>query len=186
MNNQRKEQLQKRRASLQQELKLKKQRERISPQIRYLKDAGYAYEIFYEHEHLSWIFNTIRIRKKDGYHGIHDDFQIDVKDSEAEQTIFVKDAHSLMDSFNRAFPSNIYPDEKLIVCTLGGDPELEIPAAALLSNPDLFLSGFETWVLTSEKNWIIEYIGEQEIIRFINLSQTKPVLKKKLVIREER
>ena len=78
----------------------------------------------------------------------------------------------------------LIPDNtNLIICYDGGDPELEIPVKAFLSNPEKFISHPDTWMITTEKKWIIEYILDQEAIRFIQLQQSTPTLAKKIIVK---
>lgn len=183
MDKHKKERLKKRRLALQNELEQKELRQRVSSQIAFLENSGYAYSLYYESENLNWMVNNLSIRKKDGYHGLHDDIQIDINDAEAQETIFLSDVGLLADAMPVEFLSNLIEDKRLMICYLGGDPELEISAAAFISNPEVFFSGFETWIITSEKDWIIEYIREQNVIRFIKLSDAKPVLLMNIVIK---
>lgn len=185
MDKQRKEQLEKRRALLQKEVKFKELRERISSQIAFLEKSGYPYKVYYDHEYINWVDKNVEVRKKDGYHGMHGDFQIDVQDSEALETISISDNQLSTHKFSEAFLSIINQDTNVILCYLGGDPELEISVEAFLSDPKEFFSGFETWVITTNKNWIIEYIWEQRVIRFIKLNDSKPVLIKNIIIRDD-
>ena len=46
----------------------------------------------------------------------------------------------------------------------------------------IFLSSPENWVLTTDKKYIIESIWDQGVIRFIDITQVKPVLQVKLLI----
>lgn len=186
MDKHRKERLEKRRAALQIELERKEMRGRVSSQIAFLENSGYAYGLYYESETLNWLYNNVSVRKKDGYHGLHEDFQIDVHDADAPETISIHDTGLLADALPAEFSSNLNEETRLIICYLGGDPELEIPVAAFFSDPDVFFSGFETWVITSDKNWIIEYLLEQQVIRCIKLNVKSPVLVKNIVVQGNR
>ena len=178
----RKEQLKKRRIALQKELDRKQMRAAISSRIAFLERSGYAYSLYYESENLNWIVNNLSIRKKDGYKGLHDDFQVDVHDADAPEAVSINDVRFLADALPADFLSGRQDETYLAVCYLGGDPELEIPATAFFSDPEVFFSGFETWMITAEKDWMMEYIREQNVIRCIKLDGTRPVLAKNIIV----
>ena len=59
---------------------------------------------------------------------------------------------------------------------------LKFQKNTFLSKPSIFLSSPENWVLTTDKKYIIESIWDQGVIRFIDITQVKPVLQVKLLI----
>lgn len=178
MDKEKREELEDRRQQLQEELRLRELSERLAPQLAHLEKSSESYGLYYEFENLNWIDSNVLVRKRDGYTGVYGDFQIDVDDSTAKSTLnmSIKDLNS--DKFQGQFSSLIPDTNSLIICCQGGDPELEISAKAFLSRPTLFLSGFETWIITTDKSWIIEYIWEQGAIRFIQLQHSIPTLVK--------
>ena len=82
------------------------------------------------------------------------------------------------------FFNRISNDTTLIICALGGDPELGISKEAFLSNPSIFFSSPETWVLSADKTSIIENIWEQGVLRFIDITQSEPILRVKSIINQ--
>ena len=90
MDKTKREELEKRRSEFQKELDLKKIRDRRSYTISFLENADYKYKIYYKFEFLNWLHLNVDIRKKDGYHGVHEDFQINVQDSEAKESPHMK------------------------------------------------------------------------------------------------
>jgi len=87
------------------------------------------------------------------------------------------------EEFKELFLSIIPTKNSLVVCYQGGDPELEISVKAFLDKPTAFFSRPETWILTTDKKWIIEYIWEQKTIRFINIeNRENPKLQLKVII----
>ena len=141
--------------------------------------------MFYEFENLNWIDSNVRVRNRDGYSGIHGDFQIDVEDSSTLSSMSLKEEEINSKKFKEQFSSLISNESKLIVCYQGGDPELEFSDKAFLDNPTQFFSRPETWILTTDKKWIIEYIWEQGVIRFIKLHASIPTLVKNCIIEEK-
>lgn len=174
--------LKKRRQQLLEEVRLKELRNRIAFKLAYLEELNQPYTIHYENEHLYWIYSTVRNRKKDGYFGVHGDFQIDVDDSTALETIEMSEEELNSGQFQEQFLKLIPDNSSVVICYDGGDPELEISAQSFLSNPTKFISHPDSWVITSDKHWIIEYIMDQEAIRFIQLEQSTPTLIKKIII----
>lgn len=182
MNKEKIEELKERRQQLQEEVRRKTLRERVASQLAHLEKLGHSYTVYYEFENLNWIASNVRVRNRDGYSGIHGDFQIDVDDSTALSNSNMSEEDMNSDTFREQFSSLIPGHNSLIVCYQGGDPELEITAEAFLSHPTEFFSRPETWIITADKRWIIEYIWEQEVIRFIQLKDSIPTLVKKLII----
>lgn len=175
--------LKKRRQQLQEEVRLKELRNRIAFQLAYLDEIDQPYTIQYENENLHWIYSSVRTRKKDGYFGIHGDFQIDVDDSTAIETIEMRKKELNSGKFQQQFLALIPDTTNIVICYDGGDPELEITAKAFLSNPTKFISYPDTWIITNDKKWIIEHILDQETIRFIQLQLSKPSLVKKILFK---
>lgn len=182
MDKQKIDQLRERRLKLQEEIRLKDLRERVASQITHLEKISQSYTVHYDFENLNWINSNIRVRKRDGYHGIWGDFQIDVDDSTAVSMIKIKEEEINADVFKKQFQSLIPDESALIVCYQGGDPELEISVRAFLEKPSVFLDRPEAWLMTTDKKWIIEYILDQGIIRFIHLQESVPMLVKKIII----
>ena len=182
MDKEKTEDLKKRRQQLQEEVRLKGLRNRITFQLAYLDEIDQPYIIHYEHENLHWIYSNVRTRRKDGYFGIHGDFQIDVDDSTAMETVEMREEELNSGKFQQQFLALIPDTTNIVICYDGGDPELEISAKAFLSNPTKFISHPDTWIITADKHWIIEYIMDQEAIRFIQLEQSIPTLIKKIII----
>ncbi|MFB0939099.1 MAG: hypothetical protein QMB29_09200 [Urechidicola sp.] len=177
--------LKERQQQLKVEIQLKNLRNRIASQLNYLEQHNFNYKVFYSPQHLTWIESNVLIRKRDGYTGIHGDFQIDVNDIDCNDVInFTKNQFStsqFSDEFSDILPTN----SLLAICYDGGDPELEISLNAFLSNPLTFFNHPETWIITKDKSWIIEYVWDQEVIRLIQLQNPTPILKKKITVREE-
>jgi hypothetical protein len=113
---------------------------------------------------------------------MHDDFQIDVEDSKATRACSISENEIHSNKFSELFSSIIPDDTALIICHLGGDPELEISVKAFKNDPLTFFSKPETWIITSDKKWIIEYIWDQGVIRFIQLQMSTPILIQKINI----
>lgn len=176
------EELKSKRLKVQEEARLKEFRERVKSQINHLEKLGETYFVFYEFENLNWVELNVRVRARDGYNGIHGDFQIDVEDSEAISSIDLSENDLDSEKFKETFSSLISIESRIVVCYQGGDPELEFSAKAFLDNPSIFFSRPETWILTTDKKWIVEYIWEQGVIRFVQLNDSKPTLVKKIRI----
>ena len=179
MDNRRREQLKKRRTLLQKKVELKEIKDRLSYLTPYLESAGFEYIIYYKNEYLIWLYENLDIRKKDGYRGVHEDFQINVQDAEAKEqtTINYKDVSSYLQS--NEILSLINKDENFVLCQLGGDPDIEIPFNAFIENPGKFVTLRDSWLLSTKKDWIIENIWSlkgQQVIRFIKLIDSKPIL----------
>jgi len=173
MNEEKIKELRDKRQQLQEEYKFKT---RVALQIAHLEKLGQSFVIYYKFENLNWIASNIRIRKKDGYNGIHGDFQIDVDDSIVPSKLNMKENEIDSDKFYEIFSSLIPINSSLIVCHQLGVPELEISSQAFLSKPSIFFSNPETWIITKDKNWIIEYLWDQGVIRFIKLENLSPTL----------
>lgn len=179
------EQLKERRLLLQEEVRLKTLQKRVASKLNYLDKQGYQYKVYYNHEHLFWIRLNVQVRKRDGYNGIYDDFQIDVNDTTQKDVIFYFEKDLLSDKFKEQFLSIIPNISLLIVCYEGGDPEIEISTEAFLSDPLLFFTSPETWIISKDEKWIIECIWNQGAIRFIQLDNKTPTLVKKIIIQEK-
>lgn len=173
-----------RRQQLKEEIRLKKLREGVASQLAHLERLGETYSVYYEFEHLNWIDSNVQVRARDGYSGIHGDFQIDVDDSKVTSTLKMREEDINSDKFQELFSSLIPNHSSLIMCHQDGVPELKISVNAFLSYPTEFLSKPENWIITTEKSWIIEYIWEQGVIRFIQLTGSIPSLVKKIIIEE--
>ena len=132
------EELKSKRLKLQEEVRLKELRDRVKSQISHLEKLGETYFVFYVFENLNWIELNVQVRTRDGYNGIHGDFQIDVEDSEAISSINLSENEINSEKFKEQFLSLISSDCKLIVCHQGGDPELGFSAKAFLDNPSVF------------------------------------------------
>lgn len=182
MDNKKIEKLKSKRLKLQEEVRFKDLRKRVSSQISHLDKLGESYFVFYESENLNWIESNVQVRKRDGYRGVHGDFQIDVNDSNVISLLSLSEEEINSDKFKEQFSSLISNVTTLIICHQGGDPEIEISAQAFLDSPNEFFSSPETWILTSDKKWIIEYIWDQCVIRFIQLVESTPILVRKLII----
>ena len=151
-------------------------------ELAHLEKIGQSYRVHYDFEHLNWIESNVRIRKKDGYHGIWGDFQIEVNDSTASCVIQLSEVDITGQPFKKLVQSLIAADCARIVCCQGGDPELEISVQAFLTSPSIFFNRMEVWLLTTYKKWIIEYIADQAAIRFIQLQGAVPRLVNKIMI----
>lgn len=176
------EYLKQKRILLQKEIRLKKIRDRINSELNYLQEHNFHFNVFYDFEYVNWINENIKVRNKNGYHGSHGDFQIDVNDIDAISTEKGKKDDFLAIKSITEFFNKISDDKMLIVCSLTGNPEFEISKSTFLSKPSIFLSSPENWVLTTDKKYIIESIWDQGVIRFIDITQVKPVLQVKLLI----
>lgn len=185
MDQKKREELSVRRAKLQEEIRLKDLRKRVMTQITYLEKLGHSYTVYYEVEHFRWINSHVKVRRRDGYYGIHGDFQIDVDDSTALNSIGLKEEEIGSVKFKMEVESLISDDSVLVSFTQGGDVELEFSLKAFLENPTVFFSGPETWLLTSDKKWVVEYIWEQGVIRVIQLEGSTPILVTKIIVEEE-
>lgn len=184
MNQEKIEELKSKRLQLQETVRLQNIRKRVATQISHLEIFGEPYAVYYKFEHLNWIDSNVRVRNRNGYNGIHGDFQIDVDDSTAISSYDISENEINSEKFKSQFSSIIPTDIRLIICYQGGDPELEISVNAFLNNPLEFFSRPETWILTNDKKWIIEYICDQHIIRFIQLQASTPTLVIKINITE--
>ena len=178
------EELKSKRLKLQEGVRLEDLRRRVASQLSHLEKLGESYFLFNEFENLNWIDSNVRVRNRDGYGGIHGDFQIDVDDTKAISSLNISENEINSKKFKEQFSSLISTTSTLIVCYQGGDPELEISTKAFLDNPNEFFSRSETWILTTDKKWIIEYIWDQGVIRFIQLQESTPTLVKKIIIEE--
>ncbi len=176
------EYLKEKRILLKKEIRLKELRDKISSELNYLKEQNFTFNIFYNFEYVNWINNNINVRNKDGYRGSHGDFQINVNDREVISTPIETHNDLLTIKSVTAFFKDISNNTTFIVCSLSGNPELEISKEAFLSNPSLFFSSPETWILSADKKYIIENIWSQNAIRFINITQPDPILKIKLLV----
>lgn len=156
--------------------KLKELENRISDEIKYLKEYEFDYTLFYKAEHLNWIANNIRTRNKDGYKGSHGDFQIDVNDDSALEGIQFAEEELTSEKFKEQLLNMASMEDAIIICRLGGDPEIEITLAAFLTNLSLFLSAPENWILAKNKKWLLEYLVDQNKIRIINIETTPNLL----------
>ncbi len=174
------EELKDRRLKLQEEVRFINERKRIASQIGHLEKLGQSYTVYYEGETINWIHSNIQVRKKDGYSGMHGDFQIDIDDSTAREISSMKYKEIDSDKFRNQFTALIQNNRNVIVCYDGGNPELEIPVSAFLSHPSLFLAAFDAWVITTDKSWVVEFISDQEAIRFIQLEGSTPTLISKI------
>ncbi len=177
MNEKKIKELRDKRQQLQDEYKYKA---RVAVQITHLEKLGQSFVIYYKFENLNWIESNVPVRKRDGYNGMYGDFQIDVDDSKVPIELKIKENEIDSDKFSEIFSSLIPENTSLIVCYQGGDPELEISSEAFLSKPTIFFSRPENWIITTDKNWIIEYLWEQGVIRFIELQNSSPTLLKKI------
>lgn len=178
------DQLKQKRSILLEKARLKKIEARIADQLNYLDRQDDPYKVYYEHEHLIWLALSTHTRKRDGYHGSHGDFQLDVDDASKKNASIYHENEFQSPKFNAEFTSILPDDLSVVVCYQGGDPEVEISLQAFLSNPLIFFSRMETWIISNDKNWIIEYLWDQPVIRIINLTGEKPILIKKLMIGE--
>ena len=185
MDKAKRKKLEKRRSEFQKELELKKIRDRRSYIISFLEHADFKYKIYYENEYLNWLYLNVDVRKKDGYHGVHEDFQLDVQDSEAKVSVVLKYGEISTNRFSKELLSLINRDDNFVHCQLGGDPDLETSVEPFLADPDKFLGGFGVWLVSTKKDWVIEYISGQEVIRIIRLTGSKPTLLKNIILEND-
>ncbi len=185
MDKEKTEEIKSKRLKQQEEVRLKELKRKVASQITHLEKLGESYFVYYSFENLNWIDSNVRVRQRDGYSGIHGDFQIDVEDSNTISSQNLNEDEINSEKFKEQFSLLISKRSKLIVCHQGGDPELEFSAKAFLDNPNEFFSRPETWILTTDKKWIIEYIWEQGVIRFIQLHESTPTLVKTIIIDEK-
>lgn len=176
MDNKKKEELLQKRLKLKEEIRLKSLRDRIDYQLTYLEKISDQIIIYYDHEHLHWISNNVKIRSKDGYTGLHKDFQIDVDDKSCLVETICNEKFLLSDEFSAELFKIIPIDARLTVCSDGGDPEIDISTKAFIGNPLLFIQKPEVWILSNDKKWIIEYISDQSTLRIINIENSTPIL----------
>jgi len=174
--------LKEKRILLKKEIRLKELRARITPVLSYLEEQQYPFTIHYDFEYVNWIHQHIKVRDKDGYRGSHGDFQIDVHDATVKTTRIKSEDDFLTVQPIATFFNEVSNDTTFIVCSLTGDPELEISKEAFLSRPSIFFSNPETWLLSRDRKYIIERIWRQEVIRFIDIRQPEPILKVKSII----
>lgn len=185
MDKAKREELEKRRSEYQKELHLKKIRDRHSYIISFLETADYKYKVYYKSEFLNWLYLNVDIRKKDGYHGVHEDFQIDVQDSEAKESAHIKYSEISTNRFSKEILSFISRNDNFVHCQLGGDPDLETSVEAFLADLDKFLSVSGVWLVSTKKDWVIEYLSDQEVIRIIRLTGSKPILLKNIILEND-
>lgn len=178
MDKRRREQLEKRRSILQGEVERKEIKDRLSYLIPFLENAGFNYKIYYENEYLNWLYENVDVRKKDGYHGVHEDFQINIHDAEAKEFITLNYKDLKTESFSKEFLTLISEEENFVLCQLGGYPDIETSFQAFLEDSKKFLRIFGVWLVSAKKEWVIEYIFGQGVIRFIKLIDSKPTIYK--------
>lgn len=174
------EQLQKKKAQLQEEIRLKTLRNRIATQLDYLDEQNLKYTIYYEGEHLRWINNNIPFKNsKEGL----SNFQIETNTlDEAANSVNCTSEEALINEIKTTFLLLFDANDKLIVCYDGGDPEIKISVATFLKKPLLFFANPETWILLNNKSYILEYFWDEAIIRLIYIETLKPVTVKKMVL----
>jgi hypothetical protein len=177
MDKQKIENLREKRKLLQEEIRLKKIRDRITPQLKYLHEHDSIYKVHYESKHVNWINENLKVRTKDGYRGIHGDFQIDVNDNSCLSATITTEDELLTLKPVAKFLDDIPNDTTFIICSLGGDPELEISKETFISKPSIFFFNPENWIISTDRKFLIESIWEQSVIRFIDISQSMPILK---------
>lgn len=176
------ESLKEKRILLQKEIRLKKIRDKITIELNYLQEHNFKFNVFYEFKYVNWITENLKTRNKDGYHGSHGDFQIDVNDINAISTEKGKKDNFLKIKSIAEFFSEISNNTMFIVCSLSGNPELEISKNTFLTKPSIFLSSPENWVLTTDRKYIIESIWDQGVIRFIDITKAEPILRITLLV----
>jgi hypothetical protein len=166
LDSSKRKELEKKRKLLQQEYKLKELSRSLNSQIHYLNENGFSYKISPPFEKLDWISENLPTRRRDGYTGIYDDFQLNLDDS--------KVLHVDIEEFNaeimKAECYELMPSDTVFTCCFqGGTPEIEFPLNAFLLHPKLFLSFLELWMISVDNTWIFEYIHEQGILRIAKI-----------------
>lgn len=182
MDRSKREHLKEKRTLLKKEIHFKEMRNRIAPVLHYLEEQHFPFTIHYDFKYVNWIHQQVKVRSKDGYRGSHGDFQVDVNDATVITTKITSEDDFVTVKPMIAFFNEISNDTTLILCSLTGDPELEISKEAFLSKPSMFFSNPETWVLSRDRKYIIERIWSQDIIRCIDITQSEPILKVKSII----
>lgn len=175
------EHLKEKRKNLQEKIKQKELCKPISEIIKYLELNDFEYRIYYKAQNLNWIANNLKIRKKDGYYGIHGDFQIDVDDNSIINHRNIKSENAFLESkLIMNFINESATDSNFIVCSLGSFAEVEISKEIFLTQPSVFFINNDTWVIDNKKSIVIEKISAQRIIRFINIENREhPILRLK-------
>lgn len=178
------EHLKKKQRELQEKIKLKELCKPISESISFLESNNFEYKILYKGSNLNWINESLKIRKKDGYNGIHGDFQIDVNDSFKKNITHLLSENDFLNCEEIiAFIKQVPHDTNLIICSLTSSAEIEISRDTFLTQPSSFFPTPETWVIDNKKSILIENIWTQGIIRFINIeNHENPILKLKATI----
>lgn len=172
------------RKKLQERIKQEELCEPISKAIEYLKLNNFNFNIHYKAHNLNWIADNLKVRNKNGYNGSHGDFQIDVDDNSVDICIKLKSENDFLKTSSiMSFLNTQSKGQNLIVCSLSSFAEVEISQKIFLSQPSVFFTNPETWVIDNEKSIIIEYIWKQEIVRFINVeNKENPKLELKALI----
>lgn len=172
--------LKEKRIQLQEEIRLKTLRNRISTQLNYLDEQNFEYQIYYEGEHLHWINKNIPFKSsKEGL----SNFQIETDTTDEDANcVNCTSEEDLVNELKAIFLSLFDANDKLIICYYGGDPEIEISVATFLKKPLLFFANPETWLLLNNKSYILEYFWDEAVIRLINIEKLKPVTSKKMVL----
>ncbi len=174
MDKERLNELSEKRRRLQEEIKFKEKREEVANEIEYLEEMGEPFKLYYVAEHFNWIVQNVKTRKRDGYRGIHGDFQIDVVDREAISFAQIEDSDSVQ--FSEITLAHIPKGEMLVVCHQSRSVEIEISVHAFLSKPSVFFSTPQTWGLAMNRRFMIEYLWEQGVIRLIKIDGSTPSL----------
>lgn len=172
----RKEKLKQRLQLVKQKLAHKESLDSIYNELCYLEEKNYTYSVYVDNPYLNWLYNTVKTRKRDGYQGMYEDFQIDVNASETEISAHEKSIEAVFENHWDKVSSLIGTNSEVVLCQLGGAPDLLMPLAAFLSAPALFFNNLEHWAISSDKKWVIEFIHEQKALRFIKLQNSVPSL----------
>jgi len=165
--------LQEKLKSVQEEVRKKELRNRIKYQIDYLENNDRSYNINYDNAYLNWMQRHFSMRKRDGYHGIHD-FQIDVHDEDENcKAVYFENHNQIQVVLEKELLNHYSLEDEIVICKNGGDPELIISIGTFLTDVDFFLGYFEIWFILKDKSLVIEYISDRESIRFISRLETK-------------
>lgn len=168
--------LEEKRKALQAELKLQSLRNEIASQIAIAERLCQPYHVYFDAENFNWLITNVKIRRRDGYKGMHGDFQIDVDDTFSKESCSINEEQINTNVFKDFFTSFISLDASLLICYQNVRAELEISTLTFLSDPLQFFNNPETWIISKDKKWVVEYLWLQGIIRFIQIDGSTPKL----------
>ncbi len=151
MDEQKRNELKRRREAQKKIIEQDERRESLRFQLDYLDEEGLDYEVFYDQPATDWMFDNLSIKR----YGTGLDWE------EMGQPIIehFENDHERDTAVCDILGSRLGAKDWItIVYSNGFCPEFSISVATFQTAPDIFIEGFQTWILADNKKLVVEIL----------------------------